>query len=120
MFLKSLTALERYGRMYTILWSGMSRTISASSWVASDRNVIFIKGVGRCVGALGNETRAVYVLGRFLVLILVGVRMWCRFYFCQFVGVCRCKERLYRLQSVCHHLRRSVRVVFSRCESTVL
>ena len=34
--------------MYTLLWSGMSRrtlrTISASSWVASDRNVIFIKG----------------------------------------------------------------------------
>ena len=49
--------------------------------------------VGRCVGALGNETRA-DVLGRFLVRLLVRVRMSCRFYFCQFVGVCRCKGRL--------------------------
>ena len=49
--------------------------------------------VGRCVGVLGNETRAVYVLGRYLVRLLVRVRMSCRFYFCQFVGVCRCKKK---------------------------
>ena len=49
---------------------------------------------GRCVGALGNETRAVYVMVRFLVRLLVRVRMSCRSYFCQFVGVCRCKGRL--------------------------
>ena len=53
------------------------RSISVSSWVASDGNVIFIKG-GRsfcCYFGTGNETPAIYVLGRFLVRILVGVRM---------------------------------------------
>ena len=33
---------------------------------------------GHCVGALGNETRAVYVMDRFLVRLLVRVRMSCR------------------------------------------